>query len=243
MSSCIIIPARLGSTRLENKVLAEINGKPMILRVFENCKKAEVGDVFVSTDSLEVKAVIERVGGNTILTPSELPSGTDRIFHALKEIEGMGKFYDKIINVQGDVPNISPLVIRQTAELMEIEKKADITTPVTKIKTEARAEKPNVVKAVLSFKSQDHAKALYFTRTKTPYGEGDFYEHIGLYVYTRSSLEKFVNLKPSPLELREKLEQLRALEAGFNIFCKIVEFEAISVDVAEDLEHARKVLI
>ena len=235
MKACIIIPARLASSRLPKKVLAEINGKPMILRVFEACKKCEGIDVFVATDSLEVKEVIEKAGGRAFMTDPNLPSGTDRIFSAFKQLETAN--YDAIINVQGDVPNISPKVILSTLELLKNTPQADITTPITKTED---GLKPNIVKAVFSKRGEDFGKALYFTRTPAPFGEGDLFEHIGLYAYRREALERFVSLPPSGLELREKLEQLRAIENDMQIFVQIVDFQPISVDVEEDLARANK---
>jgi 3-deoxy-manno-octulosonate cytidylyltransferase (CMP-KDO synthetase) len=237
MKSCIIIPARIASSRLPKKVLADINGKPMILRVFEACKKCEGIDVFVATDSLEVKGVIETVGGKAFMTDASLPSGTDRIFSAFMQLETAN--YDAIINVQGDVPNISSKVILSTLELLKKTPQADIATPITKTKD---GLKPNIVKAVFSTKGEDFGKAIYFTRTPAPFGEGDLFEHIGLYVYRKEALRRFVSLPPSPLELREKLEQLRAIENDMNIFVQIVDFKPISVDVEEDLTRAKKMI-
>ena len=239
MKTCIIIPARLGSSRLPNKVLADINGKAMIVRVYENCVRANCGEVFVATDSEKVKIEIEKAGGRAILTDPNLPSGTDRIHAAITILDPEKKLYSTVINVQGDVPNIEPFVIKQTNDLMQ-KVKADITTPITLITDEAKKNKPNVVKAVVSFKGEGFGKALYFTRSVAPSGDGDLFEHIGLYIYSREALEKFVSLKPSTLEQRESLEQLRAIENDMIIFAKVVDFHPISVDVAEDLETARK---
>jgi 3-deoxy-manno-octulosonate cytidylyltransferase (CMP-KDO synthetase) len=238
MKACIIIPARLGSSRLPNKVLAEINGKPMILRVFEACKKCEGIDVFVATDSEKVVNIIENAGGKAFLTDPNLPSGTDRIFSAFNQIQNAN--YDAIINVQGDVPNISTDVIMQTLELLSKIPEASITTPVVKIENKSEAEKSNIVKAIISKRGESFGKALYFTRTLAPFGEGDLFEHIGLYAYRKEALKKFVSLAPSPLELREKLEQLRAIENDMAIFTPIVSFKPISVDVEEDLVRANK---
>jgi 3-deoxy-manno-octulosonate cytidylyltransferase (CMP-KDO synthetase) len=238
MKSCIIIPARLASSRLPQKILADINGKPMIVRVFEACKKCKDIDVFVAVDDPEVQKIIENVGGKAFLTDPALPSGTDRIFSALKQITNAN--YEFIVNVQGDVPNISSEVIMETLNLLKTNKEADIATPVVKIADEKLAEKPNIVKAILSLKGENYGKALYFTRLKAPFGEGDFFEHIGLYAYTKKALEKFISLKPSPLELRERLEQLRAIENDMNIFAGITNFHPISVDIEEDLQFARE---
>lgn len=238
MKPCIIIPARIASSRLPNKVLADINGKPMILRVFENCMKSEIKNVFVATDSIEVKNIIESIGGRAFLTESKLPSGTDRVFSALKQFNAEDDF-DAIINVQGDVPNISSDIISQTFNLLNQEKNSDITTAVVKFENEEKAQNPNAVKAILSMRGADFGKALYFTRSKAPFGKGDLLEHIGTYAYKRTALEKFVSLPQSTLEKRESLEQLRAIENDMTIFAKIVNFKPISIDTFDDLELAR----
>ena len=239
MKSCIVIPARINSSRLANKVLADINGKPMIVRVFENCKKTNIHDVFVATDSIDVKKAIEKVGGVAFLTNPDLPSGTDRVFECLSQ-NGLQDKFDIVVNVQGDVPNISPLLVNQTHDLLLKFLNADISTAVIKIMEEAKLHNPNVVKAVLNMKDKDSGKALYFTRANAPSGEGDKFEHVGIYAYRMKALKKFVSLSPSILEKQEKLEQLRALENDMTIFAQIVDFKAISVDTAEDLTFARK---
>jgi 3-deoxy-manno-octulosonate cytidylyltransferase (CMP-KDO synthetase) len=242
MKFCIVIPARLKSTRLPLKMLADINGKPMIVRVFENCKKTNIKDVFVATDSLDIKSAIESIGGTAILTDEGLQSGTDRVFQALTT-SGLLQNFDGIVNVQGDVPNISPDVINHTASLIKDVKMADISTAVVKITDKEKMHNSNVVKAVLSIKGDDWGRALYFSREAIPYGDGDFYEHIGIYAYKKDALRDFVSFNPSLLEKTEKLEQLRALENDLNIFAKIVNFNPISVDAEEDLNLARKLIL
>jgi 3-deoxy-manno-octulosonate cytidylyltransferase (CMP-KDO synthetase) len=241
MKTCIIIPARLASTRLPEKVIADINGKPMIAHIYEACLKANCGDVFVATDNEKVKEIIESLGGRAVLTNPDLPSGTDRVHAALSIIDPKRTIYSRVINVQGDVPNIMASVISETNKLMD-KIDADITTPVVLISDEAKKNKSSVVKPILSFKEKDYARALYFTRATSPYGEGPLYEHIGVYVYTRNAIEKFVSLSPSTLEKRESLEQLRALENDMKIYAQVVEHAPISVDIPEDLEMARKIM-
>lgn len=240
MKACIIIPARIGSSRLPSKVIADINGKMMIERVYEACISCKIGDVFVATDSEIVKQKIESIGGTAILTESNLPSGSDRIYNALTKIDP-NKQYNYIINVQGDVPNISPQTIIDVKDLL-VSSNADIATPICIIDEEAKKNKPSVVKAVVVFKGKDYGRAIYFTRSTCPSGDGDLYEHIGLYAYTRSALEKFVSLQQSPLEKRESLEQLRAIENDMIIYAKVVKDIPLSIDVIEDLERARKVI-
>ena len=241
MKPCIIIPARVNSTRLPNKVLCDINGKPMIVRVFENCKKSLISDVFVATDSPTVQNVIESIGGKAFLTNPDLPSGTDRVFECLHQ-NGLEDKFDIILNVQGDVPNIEPDLINQTYNLLLKFANADIATAVIKITEQEKLSNPNVVKAILSMKDENSGKALYFTRALAPFGAGDVLEHVGIYAYRMKALRKFVSLTPSPLEKREKLEQLRALENDMSIFAQIVDFKTISVDTEEDLIFARKMI-
>lgn len=243
MKTCIIIPARIASSRLPSKVIADINGKTMVVRIYEACVKANCGDVFVATDSKTVYDLIHNIGGRAILTESNLPSGTDRVHAALNIIDQKKEIYSKVINVQGDIPNIEPSIIFETSALMD-KTSADITTPVALISDDSKIHKQSIVKAVLSFKGDgSYAKALYFTRASCPYGEGKLYEHIGVYVYSRNALEKFVSLKPSVLEKRESLEQLRALENDLTIYAFLTnEAPPISVDVIEDLEMARNII-
>lgn len=238
MSAVIIIPARLGSTRLPNKVLREISGIPMIVRVLRKCLEVGV-DVVVACDSEKVADVVRLNGGLAIMTDPNLPSGTDRIFCALEEVDSDRKF-DKIINVQGDVPFISPQVIRGMIEALDMISEADVVTPIVKIDDIEHAKKTQVVKPVVSFICDDLGKALYFSRSLVPFGADRYYEHVGLYAYRRRVIEKFVQLKPSRLELCEKLEQLRLLESGFSIYCKVIDAHTISVDTEDDLRYANE---
>lgn len=237
--SAIFIPARMDSTRLPGKPLANINGKSMILHVLERSFESGIEDVYVACAEQEIADSVEAGGGKAILTDPAHPSGTDRIYEALQKT---GKKYDFIINVQGDLPSLDPNIIKVALEVMNDFPDADIATLAAIITHEDEKTNPNVVKAVVSPRTNKVGKALYFTRATAPYGAGDLLHHIGLYVYRKSALDKFVKLAPSPLEKREKLEQLRALENGMNIYVATVDAVPLGVDTAEDLEKMRKIL-
>jgi 3-deoxy-manno-octulosonate cytidylyltransferase (CMP-KDO synthetase) len=239
MKTAIIIPSRLGSTRLPNKPLALIHGKTLIEHCYDSAIKANCGEVFVATDSEEIAQIITKIGGNAIMTPSDLPSGTDRIFHAYNQIikDQIGKEFDFIVNLQGDVPNISPIIIQKTIQTIQ-KTGCDISTAVMKISKET-AQIPSCVKAVLAGDGE-FRKALYFSRQPVPHNSETFFEHVGLYVYTVESLKKFTSLPESTLEKAEKLEQLRAIENGMTIHACIVDssLKPISIDTQEDLNRA-----
>jgi 3-deoxy-manno-octulosonate cytidylyltransferase (CMP-KDO synthetase) len=230
----IIIPARMASTRLRGKPLALIGGLPMIVRVMQRAIAANVGRVVVACDGEEIAEVVRVAGGEAVLTDADLPSGSDRIFQALQKIDADGK-YDIIINVQGDMPCLEPQIINKVLQGLE-NPAVDIATLAAEIRDDAEKNDPAVVKIALS----GEGKALYFSRATIPFGEGAYYHHIGIYGYRRIALEKFVHLPPSSLELREKLEQLRALEAGMRIDVAIVDTVPIGVDTPETLEKARR---
>ena len=241
MKYLTIIPARLASTRLPNKPLVDICGKKMIQRVYEQAIKANLGDVYIACDSNEVKDLIENIGGQAILTDVDLPSGTDRIYQALQKIPNKDEF-DFIINLQGDLPIIDPNIIEKTARFIA-DSSFDIATIAVKIDNEDDIQDPNIVKVAIANLSKDGGKALYFSRSAIPYSDnGNFYEHIGIYVYKKFALEKFVKLKPSKLEKLEKLEQLRALESNMTIGVAIADCKPISIDTKSDLEKAKKYL-
>ena len=238
MKPIIIIPARMASTRLPGKPLADIAGKPMVVRVAEQARKADCGDVIVATDTTAVKDAAQDHGFEAVMTRSDHESGSDRIFEALNNMDGS---YDWIINVQGDLPTIAPAdIMAVMAPLANAG--CDIATLGVEITVEAEKTNPNVVKIVGSPIAENLLRAMYFTRATAPYGEGPLYHHIGLYAYKRAALEKFVTLAPSTLEKREKLEQLRALEAGMNIHAAIIDTVPLGVDTPEDLERARAAL-
>ncbi len=234
MNPVIIIPSRIGSTRLPRKALREINGKPLIIQCLTRALEADVAPVYVATDDEDIKSCVEDFGGNAVMTDPELPSGTDRIWQAYQRLNLNA---DTIINVQGDLPTIDPASIK--ASLEPIKNGADISTLICPITNEDEKTSPNVVKAVIA---EQTGKALYFTRTTAPYGEGALYHHIGLYTYRKDSLERFVKLPPSPLEQREKLEQLRALENDISIYCIKVNTVPLGVDVEPDIAKAEAIL-
>ncbi len=238
MKKLIIIPARLGSTRLPNKPLADINGLPMVVRVLEQAKKTGF-EVVIACSEKQVKDVVEAHGGVAVMTDPDLPSGTDRIHKALLEQDNQD--FDLIINLQGDLPIIEPELIIELSNFAE-ESGYDIVTAVTEIHDDAEKVNPNIVKPVITWQSEKYGKALYFSRATVPYNEGELYHHIGIYIYTKEALEKFVSLPESQLEKREKLEQLRALENNMTIGVVKTDQIPIGVDTQEDLEKVRKIL-
>ncbi len=238
-----IIPVRLASTRLPNKPLADICGKTMIQRVYEQALAANLGEVVIACDGEEIAEEVKNFGGKFIITDPDLPSGTDRIYAAYKKFHGEN--FDVIVNLQGDLPNIDPKVIREAAKAAIENKDCDIATVASKIKNDEEIHNPNVVKIAIAFKDEDFGKALYFSRCAIPFskdGAGNYYHHIGIYAYKSAALEKFVNMSPSILERRESLEQLRALENDLKIFVKVVDAHPLSVDTKEDLEVVTKLI-
>ena len=234
----ILIPARMGSTRFPAKVLADIAGVPMIVQVWRRAKEAKVGRVVVAVAEPVIVAAIEAAGGEAVLTDPDHPSGSDRIHEALQKIDPTGN-YDAIVNVQGDLPTIEPAVI--SAAIMPLKDPAvDIATIGSVIAIDKEMTDPNVVKAVAGIPpGKNIGRALYFTRATAPSGIGPLYHHIGIYAYRRPALERFVALPPGVLEKREKLEQLRALEAGMRIDLVLVDTVPLGVDTPADLVRAR----
>jgi 3-deoxy-manno-octulosonate cytidylyltransferase (CMP-KDO synthetase) len=236
----VVIPARMDATRLPGKPLAEIHGAPMIAHVLRRATEADIGPVWVATDDSRVLEAVVSSGGKAILTRSDHPSGSDRIFEALGRIDAHG-VHDVVVNIQGDLPTIEPSVVRACLKPLA-EPAVDIATLATPITREQEKDDPNVVKIIATEIDSTWLRALYFTRARAPWGEGRLLHHIGLYAYRRDSLRRFVGLPPSPLERREKLEQLRALEAGMRIDVALVDTAPLGVDAAEDLERARLML-
>jgi 3-deoxy-manno-octulosonate cytidylyltransferase (CMP-KDO synthetase) len=237
----ILIPARLGSTRLPNKVLADIAGQPMITHVLERAREAGLGPVAVACGEPEIAASVRAAGGKAVMTDPDLPSGSDRICAALQVLDPEERF-DTVINLQGDLPSIDPAYLRAVLQPLQ-DPHCDIATLVAPITSAAEAAAPSVVKCVCAFAGgQNVAPALYFSRNPVPSGEGPLWHHIGIYAYRRAALVRFVSLPPSALELREKLEQLRGLEAGMRIGAARVAVAPFGVDTPEDLAHARKIL-
>jgi len=236
----ILIPARLTATRLPGKPLADIAGKPMIEHVIRRAEAARLGEVIVATDSEPILAAVEKAGARALITRADHPSGSDRIFEALQLADPEGKVR-VVVNVQGDLPTLAPEDLRAAVALLD-DPAVDIGTLAAEIVKDEERVNPNVVKVVGSPVAPDRLRAIYFTRATAPWGEGPLYHHIGLYAYRRASLERFVTLPPSMLEKREKLEQLRALEAGLRIDVSIVSSVPLGVDTPEDLETARRLL-
>ncbi|MBZ9678106.1 3-deoxy-manno-octulosonate cytidylyltransferase [Mesorhizobium sp. ES1-1] len=240
MSTLILIPARMASTRLPGKPLADIAGAPMIVHVARRATEAGLGRVVVATDTQSVSDAVRAHGFEAVMTRMDHESGSDRIHEALLALDP-GREVETIVNVQGDLPTIDPDII--AASLKPFENGAvDIATLGVEIVRDEEKTNPNVVKIVGSPLSASRLRALYFTRATAPWGEGPLYHHVGLYAYRRAALERFVALKPSALERRERLEQLRALEGGMRIDAEIVHSLPLGVDTPQDLERARHIL-
>ena len=240
----IVIPARLAATRLPEKPLAMIAGEPMIVHVWRRAMESGMGEVVVACDSERIAAPIRAAGGVAILTDPALPSGSDRIWAAITNHESRITNHDIIINLQGDLPTLEPKLLATLVDTLTTSS-ADIATLAAPITRAQEHDNPAVVKAVISLplQGEGYSRALYFTRATAPYGEGLRYHHIGIYAYKRAALEKFVSLPPSPLEIREKLEQLRALENGLQIAVAVVNTVPLGVDTPEDLKRARELLL
>jgi 3-deoxy-manno-octulosonate cytidylyltransferase (CMP-KDO synthetase) len=236
----VLIPARMASTRLPGKPLMDIAGLPMIVHVLRSAEAAGIGRVAVATDTPEIAAAVTAHGGEAVMTRADHPSGSDRIYEALCKLDPRGEV-EFVVNLQGDFPTIRTDNIRCVLDPLA-DPAVEIATLAAEIHTEEESLSPNVVKMVGSQVSGRRYRALYFTRASAPWGDGPRYHHIGLYAYRRAALERFVALPPSMLEQQEKLEQLRALEAGMRIDVTIVETVPRGVDTAADLETARRAL-
>ncbi|TCU18434.1 3-deoxy-manno-octulosonate cytidylyltransferase [Rhizobium sullae] len=236
----VLIPARMASTRLPGKPLADICGLPMIVQVALRAKEAEIGRVVVAVDDQQVFDVVAKAGFEVVMTSKDHQVGSDRIYEALTKVdpEGRAKF---IVNVQGDLPTVDRETVRASLRPLENET-TDIATLAVVIDDEADKTAPHIVKVVGSPISETRLRSLYFTRATAPYGNGPLYHHIGLYTYRRAALERYVSLGPSVLEKRESLEQLRALEAGMRIDVEIIKTVPLGVDTPADLEKARRIL-
>ena len=236
----VLIPARMASTRLPGKPLADIAGLPMIVQVAKRAQEANVGRIVVAVDHQDTYNVVSAAGFEVVMTRQDHQSGSDRIYEAIQKIDPEGDI-DVVVNVQGDLPTIEAEAIRAALRPLE-NAVVDIATLTVAITDEHEKTNPNVVKVVGSPLSQTRMRALYFTRATAPHGEGPLYHHIGLYAYRRAALERFVSLGPSVLEKRESLEQLRALEACMRIDVEIVDSVPLGVDTPADLEKARAIL-
>jgi len=240
MNPIVLIPARMSATRLPGKPLADIGGEPMIVHVWRRAMEADIGAVVVATDSAEVAEAVTRAGGRVQMTRGDHPSGSDRIHEAVSVLDPTG-LHDAVVNVQGDLPTIAPATIR-AALVPLMDPQVDIATLVAEIHRAEERTAPSVVKMVGSEHAPGRFRCLYFTRATAPSGEGKLWHHIGLYAWRRAALARFVALPPSGLELREKLEQLRALEAGMRIDAIAVDDVPLGVDTPEDLIRAREML-
>jgi len=236
----VLIPARMAATRLPGKPLMDIAGLPMIVHVLRRAEKAQIGRVAIATDTPEIAQAVKAHGGEVVMTRADHPSGSDRIHEAMRTLDPDGRA-EIVVNLQGDFPTITPETIREVLPPLA-DPAVDIATLASQIHTEEEDRAPSVVKAVGSPIGPKRLRALYFTRATAPYGDGPRYHHIGLYAYRRAALERFVAMPPSPLELQEKLEQLRALEAGMRIDVMVVDSVPRGVDTPTDLETARSIL-
>ncbi|ODA66408.1 3-deoxy-manno-octulosonate cytidylyltransferase [Methyloligella halotolerans] len=233
----IIIPARLQASRLPQKPLAPIAGEPMIVHVWRRATESGCGEVVVATDSEEISAAVSGAGGKAVLTDPDHQSGSDRVYEALSAADP-DKTCDIVVNLQGDLPTLDPALVATCVDALA-PGEADIATLACEIAEEEERTNPNVVKVVGTPAGESLLRALYFTRATAPYGEGPLYHHIGIYAYRRAALERFVSMPPSTLEKREKLEQLRALEAGMRINVALVDTVPLGVDTPVDLARAR----
>lgn len=242
----VLVPARMASTRLPGKPLADIHGEPMIVHVWRRACEAEIGPVVVATDDRDIAEAIWAAGGEAVMTRADHPNGSSRIHEAVGLVD-LGRSFDVVVNVQGDLPTIEPDSVRAAFRPLA-DPAVDIGTVAAFIESEEDRTNENVVKIVGSPKqvggvpSDRHLRALYFTRATAPWGPGPLYHHIGLYAYRRAALDRYVGLLPSVLESRERLEQLRALEAGMRIDVEVVDAVPLGVDTPADLERARHLL-
>ncbi|PYD75491.1 3-deoxy-manno-octulosonate cytidylyltransferase [Novacetimonas pomaceti] len=238
MNPIVIIPARMASSRLPGKPLADIAGRPMIAHVLERALAAGIGPVAVAVCDAAVAEAVERAGGMPVMTDPDLPSGSDRVWQALERIDPAGR-HDIVINLQGDLPEVKPDVLHRVLQPLD-DAQVDIATLAAPVRDAAEAAAESVVKVACAFDSgADVARALYFSRMPVPWGPGPLWHHVGIYAYRRAALQRFVSTPESPLERRERLEQLRALEAGMRIGCARIAHAPFGVDTPADLERAR----
>ena len=237
----VVIPARMQASRLPGKPLAEIAGEPLIVHVWRRAMAAETGRVVVATDTEEIVAAVRKAGGEAVLTRADHASGSDRVFEAVNHVDPEGDF-EIILNLQGDLPAMEPAIVRDCLAPLQ-DKGPQIATIAAVITAAENRTDPNVVKVVgTPTQVPRRLRALYFTRATAPAGDGPLYHHFGMYAYRRSALERFVSLRPSTLEKREQLEQLRALEDGMRIDVTLVDSVPIEVNTPADLERARRII-
>lgn len=241
MNPIVVIPARMASTRLPGKPLADIHGHPMIVHVWRRAMEADVGPVIVACGEFEIIDAIKDAGGDAVFTNPDHASGSDRVYEAMHTVDPTKK-HDVVINLQGDLPSIDPGTVKAVLEPLS-DDGVDIATLAAEITDDDERDNPNVVKAVLSLNEGGKiARALYFSRARVPSNDGPHYHHIGIYAFRRAALERFVKLRPGDLERKEKLEQLRALENGMRIDAGLVDTVPLGVDTPADLERARALL-
>lgn len=237
----VLIPSRMASTRLPGKPLADIHGAPMIVHVWRRAVEAGIGPVYVAAAEREIAAAVEQAGGKAVLTDPAHPSGSDRIWQALTQIDPDGTF-DSIVNFQGDLPTTDPAVVKTTYDLLA-NPDVDIATLAVEIRHPEDRVAPHIVKAVFELPpGATQGRALYFSRVPAPSGDGPLYHHVGLYAYRRDALARFVKAPPSQLEQREKLEQLRALALGMRLDVAVIDTIPLGVDTEADLALARQML-
>ena len=237
----LLIPARLHATRLPGKPLADIHGEPMIVHVWRRARETGLGRVVVACGEPEIAAAVHSAGGEAVLTDPSLPSGSDRIFAALQAIDPAGR-HDAVINIQGDLPLLDSGTVHAALTLLD-DPAVDVGTVACRIIDQAECDRRSVVKAVVAWRDDGRrGRALYFTRAPAPSGRGPMFHHIGLYAYRRPALQRFVTLSPSPLEKQERLEQLRALEAGMRVDVARVDTIPLGIDTPADLERVRTIL-
>ena len=238
MNPIVLIPARLAATRLPGKPLADIAGVPMIVRVLRQAQAAGVGPVAVAAGDSRILEAVQAAGGRCVLTDPDLPSGTDRIVAALAKLDAAGA-HDVVINLQGDIPFVRPQAIRAVADLLAARPSCDIATVMVAEADAADRTNRDLPKVIAAMQADGRSgRALYFTRSVL-YGEAPVWLHHGIYGFRRTALERFATAPPSPLEMRERLEQLRALELGLSIWAAVIDEAPISVDNPQDLERAR----
>ncbi|MER8563821.1 3-deoxy-manno-octulosonate cytidylyltransferase [Mesorhizobium sp. M0578] len=243
MRPVVVIPTRLGSTRLPGKALTDINGQPMIAHVWQRAIEADVGPVIVACGDQQIVDVVRDLGGNAVLTDAALPTGSDRAFAAASLVDTEGK-YDIVIVLQGDLPTIDPASVRATLTPLVREADCAIATLATEIVNPLEFHAPQVVKIALAIHpGETIGRALYFSRAAIPAGTGKHYHHVGMYSYRRDALARYVHLPRGILEQRESLEQLRAIEAGMRIDASVVQTEPLGVDTLADLQRARTFLL
>jgi 3-deoxy-manno-octulosonate cytidylyltransferase (CMP-KDO synthetase) len=242
MNPIIIIPARLAATRLPNKPLADIHGRPMIAWVWQRALDANIGRVVVAAGDQEIVDVVTALGGEAVLTDPNLPNGSSRVAAVLAQLDP-DKKHDVVVNLQGDLPNIETVTLRAVVQALADAPDADITTPAAIVTQAWELETNSVVKIALELrKEKKHGRALYFSRNLIPSGEGMHYHHIGVYGFRRAAMEKFMTLPTTAIALRENLEQLTALHAGMHIEVCLVDQIPQPVDTIEDLERVRELL-